>query len=309
MGHTRICDARKRYAWQLIQRSVRYADIRDRITKRFGTQHGPISNGALTDIKAAATLTGDPCFASPLIRSGKTLTYAQKRTILDALLEECTTTTAELSARLRAVETSARTRFCHSTIDDAIRAAYFTLKRVTVYNARRDPFESAQARRAIGCYDVRCVLVLDASHIASDEAQRRQGRAPRGARALCSAYPCSGNQLLSVLGAMSIDGMEMAACDVVVRARSGPARPPACVSHLRRALFCRRAASTSTATSSGWSRSSARCSTRTTTAGSRTPSSSWTTSTSSTNLASSTTSAARASRSASSPATTRAAHR
>ena len=29
MGHTRICDARKRYAWRLMQRNVRYTDIRD----------------------------------------------------------------------------------------------------------------------------------------------------------------------------------------------------------------------------------------------------------------------------------------
>ena len=55
MGHTRICDARKRYAWRLMQRNVRNTDIRDRIITKFGTQHGPISNGALT--RAAATLT------------------------------------------------------------------------------------------------------------------------------------------------------------------------------------------------------------------------------------------------------------
>ena len=40
MGHTRICNTRKRYAWQLMQRNVRYTDIRDRITKKFSPSPG-----------------------------------------------------------------------------------------------------------------------------------------------------------------------------------------------------------------------------------------------------------------------------
>ena len=52
MGHTRICNARKRYAWQLMQRNVRYTDIRDRITKKFGTQHGPAPLSPTSDRRA-----------------------------------------------------------------------------------------------------------------------------------------------------------------------------------------------------------------------------------------------------------------
>eukprot|EP01047_Picozoa_sp_COSAG01_P033511 COSAG01_NODE_2470_length_7633_cov_17.854468_8_plen_163_part_00 len=77
------------------------------------------------------------------------------------------------------------------------------------------PYESAQARVAIGAFPIECVLYLDASHIANDEADRRMGRSPVGRKANSRVWECAGGQLCSFLGAFSIDGFDMTACEVV----------------------------------------------------------------------------------------------
>ena len=217
MGHTFIDNARKRYSYQLLKHrpALQYSMISHRVQEQFGKRQPLIAPSTLTAIKQAGDLTGDPCYTSPVLRAGRTLTYGHKKLILDELMELCTVSTAELERKLRQVELTQRTSFASSTIDDAIRAASWTSKKVTLLNARRCPYASAQTRVALGAYPVECILVLDASHIASDEAQRRRGRAPRGSAAHSNVFTCAGGELMSVLGAITIDGFDMDICEVV----------------------------------------------------------------------------------------------
>jgi hypothetical protein len=243
MGYAKVSDRRKLYAYNLGVAGTSYRTIQKLDQRRFGNQNTEMALGTISSIMSIGKLTGDPCFASPAYSPGRTLTYDHKKLILDALVACVTASTAELERKLQRAEATARTTFAHSSIDAAIRAAGITLKRVTLYNARRCPVESALARRAVNCYDVRCVLVFDASHIAADEAQRNHGRAPRGKAAIGHVFHCAGGGLVSVLAAMSIDGMDMRVCRIVVRsppsARAPPELPPELPSRAPRSLPAR----------------------------------------------------------------------
>jgi hypothetical protein len=226
MGYAKVSDRRKLYAYNLGVAGTSYRTIQKLDQRRFGNQNTEMALGTISSIMSIGKLTGDPCFAPPAYSPGRTLTYDHKKLILDALVACVTASTAELERKLQRAEATARTTFAHSSIDAAIRAAGITLKRVTLYNARRCPVESALARRAVNCYDVRCVLVFDASHIAADEAQRNHGRAPRGKAAIGHVFHCAGGGLVSVLAAMSIDGMDMRVCRIVVRSPPSARAPP-----------------------------------------------------------------------------------
>ena len=84
--------------------------------------------------------------------------------------------TAVPTLALRRAEASQRTKFAHSTIDDAIHEANITAKKTTIYNARRCPVLSARCCVALSRYDVGQTIFLDASHIGSDVAQRKRAR-------------------------------------------------------------------------------------------------------------------------------------
>jgi hypothetical protein len=221
MGYTRISAKRKRFAYlQLCCRDkhglpLNHGRIRTNMRAHFGRQYRPLCDSTLQAIKQTGDVTGDPTYVSRVVRFDRTLTYRHKKLLLDELHRCCTTATKELERKLREEEPTARSNFAHSTINDAIRAALITAKRVTQVNRRRSNYESARAREAIKQYDVRCILELDASHIASDEAQRRMGRSRRNTAAFSRVFTCAGNQLVSVLGAFTIDGFEMDMCDVV----------------------------------------------------------------------------------------------
>ena len=168
MGYMHIDRKRKIFCYQLLKRGVPHSVIQYRVREQFGHQHGEIASSTLSKIKRAGDLTGDPTYVSKIIRPGHTLTYAHKKLILAELLALCTASTDELEAKLRVAETTARTVFAHETINTAIRAASWTRKRTTIYNARRCPYESARVRQALKAYDMCQVLYLDASHIADD---------------------------------------------------------------------------------------------------------------------------------------------
>ena len=157
MGFPRVERRRRTYAYLLARSSVPYRTIQKKDRERYGTCNGTLALSTISQIKAIGDLTGDPNFRSPAYREGKTLTYEHKRLILDALVRCCTTSTAELERKLLEVEVTVRTRFAHSTINAAIREANWTLKRVTLYNARRCPVECATASYALTCYDIRRV--------------------------------------------------------------------------------------------------------------------------------------------------------
>jgi hypothetical protein len=210
-----IPPGQKRFAYLMLRGGASQARTSEQMQTWFGLRSRPPSHRTLERIRRIGDLTGDPCYTPPRSLLGRSLTYAHKKLILDELTASCTVSTRELVRKLRAAEQSARTQFAHSTIDDAIRAAMITSKRVTVYNIRRDAFESAQARVAIGRYPIECVLYLDASHIAGDENDRRMGRSRRGRQAVSRRFECAGGQLCSFLGAFSIDGFEMGCCEVV----------------------------------------------------------------------------------------------
>eukprot|EP01047_Picozoa_sp_COSAG01_P017618 COSAG01_NODE_937_length_12628_cov_12.665257_2_plen_153_part_00 len=133
----RISRAQKRFAFLLAQGGVPYPEIRERIRDWFGQQSPILSANTLMRIKTIGALTGDPAYSPPRVVLDRSLTYAHKILILDALKDRCTVSTRELERKLQVAEQSARTRFAHSTIDDAIREAMYTSKRVCPYNIRR----------------------------------------------------------------------------------------------------------------------------------------------------------------------------
>ena len=98
---------------------------------------------------------------------------------------------------------------------------------------------------------IRCLIFIDASHVAQDDAQRKRGRAAKGQPAISQVYTCSGGELVSVMGAFNVDGFVMGAVDVVVSAQR--LANPDCVHTLKRCVFvyCRLAVSTLTCTTTG----------------------------------------------------------
>jgi hypothetical protein len=215
MGHTHIRSDQKRYAYSLVKQGLKYSAVSANVRTWFGRKYPPISKGTLSSIKTIGDLTGDPAYVPKCVKLGQTLTYAHKKLILDELLALCTTSTRELEVKLQAAEQTQRTDFAHTTINVAIRAAMFTRKKVTLHNDRRDPIQSARVRTALRAYPIECVLNLDASHIRSDEAQRRFARAPVGSRAHSGVFTCANGTLVSVLVGFTIDGFEMDICEIV----------------------------------------------------------------------------------------------
>ena len=211
----------------------KYDDIMEEDAKREGTKVQKMSKSAISRALEADRRWGDAagCGGKTIYKHHTkcSLSVVHKMLILSALALCCTVSTRELGDSLRAAEATARTSFPHPSIDAFIRSAGITRKKATVYNARRDPMECARARVAIRQFPVECLIVVDASHIAADAAQRKYGRSARGRPALTSNFTCSGMRLVSVLGAFTIDGFELEACDVVVRAPPAgrPAGPPA----------------------------------------------------------------------------------
>ena len=213
--------ARKVYAYEGWQANLSYQEIQKRDRVRFGTQHRELSHSSIQRYVSNGKKLRNAAYVKSKIYTAlnrKTMTVPQKRFLTLALLAVCTTSSVELDQQLVGAEVSeGRDRFPTQSIDNTLRRIGFKHKKATLYNARRCPIESARARAALAAYDVRCVLVLDASHINADAAQRKYGRALGGLEAVSSVYTCSGNECVSVLGAFSIDGFEMRACSIVVR--------------------------------------------------------------------------------------------
>jgi hypothetical protein len=213
--------ARKVYAYECWQQNLSWQDIQKEDRIKFGTQHRKLSRTSIKRYVSNGEKLRNAAYVKPKIYKAphkKTMTVPQKRFMTLALLAVCTTSSVELDQRLVAAEVAdGRDRFPVSTINETLRRIGFKHKKATLYNARRCPIESARARAALAAYDVRCVLVLDASHIKADAAQRKYGRALGGAEAVSSVFTCSGNECVSVMGAFSIDGFEMQACSVLVR--------------------------------------------------------------------------------------------
>ena len=117
MGHTFIDNARKRYSYQLLKHrpALQYSMISHRVQEQFGKRQPLIAPSTLTAIKQAGDLTGDPCYTSPVLRAGRTLTYGHKKLILDELMELCTVSTAELERKLGEVDVSGHSSRCRGT--------------------------------------------------------------------------------------------------------------------------------------------------------------------------------------------------
>ena len=141
--------------------------------------------------------------------------------------------TTELSASLGEQEVgfSPRQTFAHSTIDDFVREGEGnTVKVLTVYDPRLDLAESARCRAALKRYPAKCLVVIDASHVDTRlDSARRRGRSKKGTRAYARQFLSGDGKLRSVLGVMTIDGMQVDACGFLVREHSLPAYMPTCL--------------------------------------------------------------------------------
>ena len=137
------------------------------------------------------------------------------------------TRTSELSAMLGREEIgiSQRDHFAHSTIDDFLRdEENHTVKVLTVYDPRRNFYESARSRSSLKRYPVRSLVVIDASHLNTDkDSARKRGRSKRGTRAVTRQFRAGGRKL-TVMGVMTVEGMQVDACGFLVRP-SEPSNP------------------------------------------------------------------------------------
>ena len=154
MGGRRIDRARKVAAAIQACAGVPYDEIIRNDRHVFGAQHDRLKKPAITRAKQRFRRFGDAAYTEARHYGGKTLGFHHKVLVLRALNRCCTTSTKELATALRLAETESNRSFAHSTIDDAIREAGWTCKRVTLYNARRCPYESAATRVALGKYPV-----------------------------------------------------------------------------------------------------------------------------------------------------------
>ena len=154
---------------------------------------------------------------------GQSLTRRHKRLLREAMERNARNSTSELSAMLRREEArsgiSSRTDFARSTIDRFLsKELGQTVKILTVYDPRRDPCESARCRSALKRYPVKCLLVIDAMH--SDtrkDSARRRGRSRRGTRAYARQFLGGDGKLRTILGVMTVEGMQVDMCGFLVR--------------------------------------------------------------------------------------------
>ena len=177
----KVSSARKRRFAALAVRGVNYDDILDDGDRHFGTEHTRPSKSTITKAKQNLLTTGDAAWGERRVRPGKSLTDCHKEAIISALGENSRKRTrGELQAALTAADPSGRRDFAISTVDDSAREVSrrrgssgpthadtalplhchqlgLTHKKVTSYDPRRCPLESASASHALSCYDVRCV--------------------------------------------------------------------------------------------------------------------------------------------------------
>ena len=221
MGFQRICDARKRRVYELLGRSTSCSEIRATITKEFGTIHRPISNTAIAAIRTAGDEFGNPCYVPPRRPAAgpkrKSLQPRHRQLIGASLGAQNDALTAELAQQLRAAEpANGRASFPESTINDAVRQAGKTHKRLTYENPRRDAWESAEVRTALQAFDPSELVFVDATHLRADDYRRRAGRSERGTKAVSRSRAMPhGGVLRTAMCALNLDGYVDGACELI----------------------------------------------------------------------------------------------
>ena len=205
----------KQHAFRQGSAGVHWKVIQKNQLREFGTRAPVMSRQTIM-----RTIAGGFKTAAELrvrrTRPGSTLTGRHRRLLRDAMQQLSENWTEELSAMLGREEAgvSQRTDFARSTIDDFLRNdEQMTSKVLTVYDPRKDVAESARCRSALRRYPLRCLVVIDASHVDTrKDSARRRGRAKRGKRAFARQFLSSDGKLRSVMGVMTMNGMEVDAC-------------------------------------------------------------------------------------------------
>ena len=226
MPGTHFTAAQVQHAERQLSAGVRWRQVRSNQRTVFGSRASVPSRASLFRWRRRGPRSAQ-ALRCRRVFPGRTLTRRQKRLLREAMERSSQTRTSELSAMLGREEIgiSQRDHFAHSTIDDFLRdEENHTVKVLTVYDPRRNFYESARSRSSLKRYPVRSLVVIDASHLNTDkDSARKRGRSRRGTRAVARQFRAGGRKL-TVMGVMTVEGMQVDACGFLVRP-SEPSNP------------------------------------------------------------------------------------